>query len=231
MNFATSVILYGEATGNDEIRDLGVYWHSTEAEAIRNYWFDTDQKVFPEGYGQSCVAMVWGDGGSYGTWWTANPEEIHGINFLPLNGGSLYLGRDPDYVKRNFQNLISSNRNFHNGGFEGDPEKLDRWQDVILEYLALADPDSAIKKYAEFERDSSEFGETKLHTKHWLWSLQHFGTPATEIKCDHPTAIVFRSKNGSLNYVVFNATPETKTVTFSDNKQFDVPPGFHVYAK
>ena len=105
MNFATSLILYGEATQNNRIRDLGVYWHATEAEAIRNYWFDNDGEVFPKGYGHRCVGMIWGDGGTYGTWWTANPEEIHGINYLPLNGGSLYLGRDPDYIKRNLQDL------------------------------------------------------------------------------------------------------------------------------
>ena len=113
MNFATSLILYGQAIGDETIRDLGIYWHSTEAEAIRQYWFDQDGEVFPDGFQQSCVGMVWGDGASYGTWWTANPEEIHGINFLPINGGSLYLGRDTDYVKRNIANLNEANRNFH----------------------------------------------------------------------------------------------------------------------
>ena len=121
MNFATSLILYGEATGNTTVRDLGIYWHATEAEAIRNYWFDNDRAVFPNGYGHPCVGMIWGDGGTYGTWWTANPEEIHGINYLPITGGSLYLGRDVSYAEENFRDLVNSNRNFHNGGFEGTP--------------------------------------------------------------------------------------------------------------
>ena len=55
MNFATALILYGEATGNKQVRDLGIYWHATEAEAIRNYWFDTDEAVFPDGYGHPCL--------------------------------------------------------------------------------------------------------------------------------------------------------------------------------
>jgi endoglucanase Acf2 len=133
MNFATSLILYGEATGDTSIRDLGIYWHATEAEAIRNYWFDLDSEVFPDGFGHSCVGMVWSDGGAYGTWWTANPEEIHGINHLPVNGGSLYLGRDPDYVVKNFENMLRSNRNFHKAGFPGDPDSIDRWQDILCE--------------------------------------------------------------------------------------------------
>jgi endoglucanase Acf2 len=145
MNFATSLILYGQATGRDDIRDLGIYWHSTEAEAVRQYWFDQDRAVFPDGYAHSCVGMVWGDGASYGTWWTANPEEIHGINFLPVNGGSLYLGRDPGYVRANLDDLRASNKNFHEAGFDGDPLSYDRWQDILAEYLALADPDAATK--------------------------------------------------------------------------------------
>ena len=45
--------------------------------------------------------MVWGAGGKYDTWWDRNPIYVHGINFLPFTGGSLYLGRRPDYVRRN----------------------------------------------------------------------------------------------------------------------------------
>ena len=97
----------------------------------------------PGPYGQvnntADAGWIWGDGGTYGTWWTANPEEIHGINFLPINGGSLYLGRDTNYVKDNFANMLASNRNYHNGGFDGDPARIDRWHDVLFEYLALAD--------------------------------------------------------------------------------------------
>ena len=170
MNFATSLILYGQATGNNEIRDLGIYWHSTEAEAIRHYWFDQDGIVFPDGYQQSCVGMVWGDGASYGTWWTANPEEIHGINFLPINGGSLYLGRDAEYVGRNLENLKLANRSFHENGFEGDPEKYDRWQDVLDEYLALVDPAAAMTEIGALKRANLEKPEPTRRSGLDQWS-------------------------------------------------------------
>ena len=229
MNFATALILYGEVTGNEKIRDMGIYWHSTEAEAIRHYWFDIERKVFPEKFGHSCVGMVWGDGAAYGTWWTANPEEIHGINYLPLNGGSLYLGRDPEYVRRNFQNILSSNRNFHQGGFEGDPEKLDRWQDILLQYLALADSKDAIVRYSQYEQSPAEFGATKLHTKQWLGSLNYFGSPNFRARGDHPTSTVLATKSGKKTYIVFNAKRTTKTVRFSDDRSFKVPHGYHVF--
>jgi len=224
MNFATSLILYGQATGRDEIRDLGIYWHSTEAEAIRHYWFDEDQKVFPEGYGQSCVGMVWGDGASYGTWWTANPEEIHGINFLPLNGGSLYLGRTPDYVSANLGNLIKTNRNFHKAGFPGDPEKYDRWQDILAGYQALAKPVAAEKALAAVE--GSELGETRTHIQQWIGSLKHFGVFDPAVRADHPTALAL-----SKAYVTYNPGSEPVDVSFSDGKKITAPNGLSVTAR
>lgn len=218
MNFATSLILYGIATGRDDIRDLGIYWHSTEAEAIRQYWFDADRAVFPDGYGQSCVGMVWGDGAAYGTWWTANPEEIQGINYLPINGGSLYLGRNPNDVRRNLENLKTANRNFHQAGFPGDPDSYDRWQDILAEYLALADPDAAMEQLGEIRE--SELGETETHTRQWIGALKQLGTFDPSIHADHPTALAFANA-----YVIFNPNAEILAVQFSDGKKINAPGG------
>ena len=228
MNFATSLILYGEATNNVEIRDLGIYWHATEAEAIKNYWFDIDEAVFPEEYGHRCVGMIWGDGGSYGTWWTANPEEIHGINFLPINGGSLHLGRDPEYVMLNFENMLQSNRNFHDAGFEGDADQIDRWHDVLYEYLALSDAREAMLRYNKTGREiESEFGESKLHTQQWIDALLQLGHFDSTTRANYPTAVAF-TKNGLKNYVIFNGESEIKKVRFTDGFEREVPPGLHV---
>ena len=218
MNFATSLILYGQAIGDETIRDLGIYWHSTEAEAIRQYWFDQDGEVFPDGFQQSCVGMVWGDGASYGTWWTANPEEIHGINFLPINGGSLYLGRDANYVERNLQNLKAANRNFHTKGFDGDPETYDRWQDILTEYLALADPGAAMEMIAGLEE--SELGETKTHTLQWIMSLGWLGKYDAAVRANHASAVAFENA-----YVIYNASGESLEVKFTDGKIIPAPPG------
>ncbi len=229
MNFATSLILYGQATGNDRIRDLGIYWHATEAEAIRNYWFDIDEAVFPVGYEHSCVGIVWGDGGTYGTWWTANPEEIHGINYLPLGGGSLYLGQDPAYVLRNYQNMLASNRRFHRAGFDGDADRLDRWHDVLRQYLAFADAKRAELRYDQHGLDlESEFGETKLHTRQWLQSLRWLGRFDRSTRANHPTAAVFVSQ-GTKTYVVDNADGAPRTVRFSDGVKVNAPPGLHAF--
>jgi endoglucanase Acf2 len=229
MNFATALVLYGTATGRDDLRDLGIYWHSTEAEAIRHYWFDLDGAVFPEGYAHSCVGMVWGDGGSYGTWWTANPEEIHGINYLPLNGGSLYLGRSPEYVRKNLIDLRSSNTNFHNAGFPGPADSLDRWQDIIYEYQALADPEQAATRFRSLgATHESEFGETRTHTLQWLGALGELGQVDASVLANHPTAVAFK-KAGKARYVVYNAGASPLSVRFSDGKRVRAEPGLSLH--
>ena len=158
-------------------------------------------------------------------------EEIHGINFLPLNGGSLYLGRDADYVVHNFQNMLASNRNYHKDGFDGDARHIDRWHDVLYQYLAFADPQQALADYDKRGRQQpSEFGETKVHTQQWLLALAALGRFDATIRADSPTAVVF-TKEGKKTYVIDNANTKARRVTFSDGFQREVPPGLHAFAE
>ena len=50
--------------------------------------------------------MVWGSKGVHATWFSGDPEFVHGINFLPITSGSLYLGRHPDYIIENYNEIV-----------------------------------------------------------------------------------------------------------------------------
>lgn len=211
MNFATGVILWGAATGNTQVRDMGIYLHTNMTRAIEQYWFDVDEAVFPAGYNYETLGIVWGSGGAYGTWWTANPEEIHGINFLPFTGGSLYLGRRPDYVTRNYNFLVAQN-----GGTETE------WRDIIWNFQALANPAAAISKFGSGNY-TPEDGETKAHTYHWLHNLNALGQVDTAVTANTPTYAVF-TKAGVRTYVAFNPGSTNLQVNFSDGKCLTVAP-------
>ncbi|MCH2153304.1 MAG: carbohydrate-binding protein, partial [Phycisphaerales bacterium] len=105
MNFAAAVVHWGSETGNEEIRDLGLYLMASETQAIEQYWFDVDQSVFPDEMPHPVAGIVWDSGADYATWWTGNPEEIHGINVLPVTASSLYLGQRPDSIDRCWDHL------------------------------------------------------------------------------------------------------------------------------
>ncbi|ONI91213.1 glycoside hydrolase [Saccharothrix sp. ALI-22-I] len=209
MMFATAAVLFGQATGDTALRDAGIYLHTTQETTIGQYWFDKDNAVFPSSFGHDTLGIVWGAGGSYSTWWTANPEEIHGINMLPITGGSLYHA---DYKADIIANVNELRAN--NGGTEVE------WKDVITQFLAIADPAQALANYGGGL--TPEDGDSRAHAYHWITALDTYGTPDTSVTANVPTYAVL-SKNGARTYVAYNPGTEATTVTFSDGQTLSVP--------
>ena len=215
MNAWYGFILLGEATGDRPLRDLGVWLHTTEAHAIHDYWFDSTDQLLPPSYPASVVTMVWGGKGANGTWFTANPEQVHGINWLPIHGGSLYLGHRPDYVLKNFQALVAENQG----------ENWDAWADLVFMYLALADGPGAVRRLdAGGPQTPTESGNSKAHTLHWVHTLNELGQPDTTVWADSPLHAVF-NKAGRRSRVAYNAGREEREVRFSDGVRLRVAPG------
>ena len=214
MNFATAVILWGTTMGNSVLRDVGVYLYTTEVQAIEQYWFDVDEQVFPAEFGYEAAGIVWGHGTAHAVWWEPSPEEIHGINFLPLTGGSLYLGRRPDYIQRNIAAVSAA------------PGSKGLWQDIMWAYQAMADPAAAIALFNAnpnyVANGSQESGETKAHTYHWLYNWQALGQLETAVTADVPTYAVFNN-NGSVTCVAYNGSSNSVMVTFSNGTMLVVP--------
>lgn len=213
MNFATALILWGSVMGRDDIRDLGVYLHATEAVAIEQYWFDADKAVFPAGLSRPLAGIVWSNGTRYTTWWTNNPEEIHGINFLPVTAGSLYLGRKPGAMLNNWNLLLSQNG--------GPPTE---WAGILWSALATADPALALQQLEANPGAPVEAGDTRARTEHWIRTLAATGPVDASVSADCPTATVFA---GALarTYAAWNPGPDPLTVRFSDGFGMLVAPG------
>ncbi|MCX2182775.1 glycoside hydrolase [Streptomyces sp. SKN60] len=211
-NLSAALVLWGSATGDTTLRDLGSYLLATEGEAVAQYWFDADQQVFPGSFAHDTVGMVWGSGAAYSTWWTANPEEIHGINVLPVTGGSLQLAARKDAVRRNIAEMEREN---------GGPAV--EWRDILWEFQSLADPATARAKWdAGNAAYTPEAGESKAHTYHWITTLDALGAPDPSVTGDLPTSAVF-TKNGVRTYAAHNHGATARTVTFSDGKTLTVP--------
>ena len=149
--------------------------------------------------------MIWGGKGANETWFSAAPEAVHGINFLPIHGGSLYLGHDPAYVRKNYAAMVREN--------QGD--RWDQWADILWMFLALADPDEAMTQF-EAAKDNypAEGGNTKANTYHWLGNLRILGRVDPTVTADYPLYAVFR-KGRRRTYAVYNPSPKPRTVRFS----------------
>lgn len=213
MNFSTSVILWGAMTGNKTIRDLGIFLYANQLEAIEQYWFDVDNEVFPKDFDNPTVGIVWASGGRYDTWFDQQPVMIHGINMLPFHGGSLYLGRHPDYVKVNYDTMLK-----RSGGF------IYAWRDYALMYLALTDAKKAAKLFDDDPYFLPEFGNSIAWTYYWVQNLGAFGRVDPTVTADIPTYAVFK-KGKRRTYAAFNPGDEERTVKFSDGFELKVKPG------
>jgi endoglucanase Acf2 len=221
INAWAALILWGEATANKRLRDLGVYLYVNEIASIQHYWFDIHGEVFPQDYGKPLAAMVFGGKYAYNTWWTQEPRQITGINMLPITPASTYLSASPKHIATVIAGLPSEVKAYSARGMtDGTPKDI--WQDVIASYAALGDPDAGFALWNR--RGTVEFGETRSHTHHFLSSLKEMGPPDFSVTADTALYAVFKSPSGARTYLAYNARSTPVTVTFSTGKTLTVAP-------
>jgi endoglucanase Acf2 len=223
INAWAAIILWGEATNNRRLRDLGIYLYTSEVAAIEQYWFDTNHQVLGSDFRKPFATQVFGGKFAYNTWWTAEPHEIYGINLLPLTPASTYLGTDPAVVRAAFETLPAEEQRYRSPSRDDTPERLrEIWQDALASYLALADPTAGLARWNP--TGAVEGGETRSHTLYWLLSLSEMGTPDLSITGNTALYSVFRDSNGVRTYLAYNASDESRQVLFSNGKTLTIPP-------
>jgi endoglucanase Acf2 len=221
INAWAGLILWGEVSGNRELRDLGAYLYATEAQAIDHYWFDAHGLVLAPEYKNVDVAQLFGGKYIHNTWWTDDPRQITGINLLPITTASTYIAQHPQYVRKNLAALKDEQAIWAARGKKVDPPDI--WQDVFAKYQSLADPAPALAQWNRW--GAVELGETRSHTLHWLLSLNELGTPDPVVRADTPLYAVFKRADGKKTYLAFNAGKAPVTVRFSDGQSLTVAPG------
>ena len=217
MQFNSSLIHWGSITGNNEIRDLGIYLYTTERTAIDEYWFDMYNRNFSNSQQYSLVSRVWGNSYDNGTFWTSDIAASYGIEMYPIHGGSFYLAHNISY------STLLWNEITLNTGILNNEVNPNLWHDVYWKYLALIDPQSAIGLYNSNPNRTLKFGVSDAHTYYWLHNMNALGQYRAEIVADWPISASF-SNNGQITYVGHNYTDEDLIINFSDGYQLLVEP-------
>ena len=215
LNAWYGMILWGEATANKTVRDMGLALFNTERIAVEEYWFDVSGTNFPKAFPNVALGMVWGGKGAFATWFSADIDCIHGINWLPFTPASIYMGRHPDYVKRNHDRIVEQRlggKDYNNG-----------WGDLVVMFNALSDP-AAASAYLNNTPDCRlEGGNTHAFMYHWIETLNTLGKNDASVIADHPFSNVFK-KNGVKTYATYNFGTVPLTVAFSDGKTLVAKP-------
>lgn len=225
------LMMLGEVLDDRVLRDLGAWLMAVEVSAIEDYWFDVRDELHPPAYRPSVVTMVWGGKGANATWFSANPEAVHGINFLPMMGGSLYLGRWPEYVRRNHAALLRENLEFDRVQAQQkklpapthDGAQFDQWADLMWMYQALVDPESAWKAWnSRPDGFETESGNSRAQTGAWIAALRQLGTVDRTVTASAPFAATF-VREGRRTHVAWNLADTTRQVRFSDGTVLECP--------
>lgn len=216
MQFNSSLIHWGEVTGNKAIRDLGIYLYTTEQTAIEEYWFDVNDRNFPASQQYSLVSRIWGNSFDNGTFWTGDIAASYGIELYPIHGGSLYLGHNIPYATKLWNEITAKT------GILSNQANDNLWHDIMWEYCAFVDPAKAIQLYDSYPGRNLKFGVSDAQTYHWLHSMNALGQVDASFTANYPIAAVFK-KNNVKTYVAHNYSNTAITVTFSDGYQLQVP--------
>jgi endoglucanase Acf2 len=214
MNAWAGLFWWGEITGNPKWRDLGAWLFTTELAGVEHYWFDVTGTLRPTEYKPAVVTMVWGGKEVHETWFSAKPEDKHMINWLPFTGASLYLGRHPAYVHRNYEALRTATG-------------TDNWAsaaDLILMYRALDDAGDALRQYRARPALRTDSGNSQANVFYWISNLNQLGQVDASVTADRPTTMVF-NQAGRKTHVFFNPRGQPETATFSDGARVAAAPG------
>lgn len=218
MQFACSLIHWGELSGNREIRDLGVYLYVTELSAIEEYWFDIHDRNLASDFTSATASRVFSNSYDNQNFWGAGIEGSYGIQIYPLHAGSMYLVHDKDYANK-FWNAMSTET-----GILSNESNGNIWYDTWIRFLSMINPEEGLKLYNSCTHLGEKFGESEAHTYQWVHAMMHLGTPDQTITASSPLASVFVN-NGVKTYVVQNYATVPVTVTFSDGYELNVPAG------
>ncbi|HSR88479.1 MAG TPA: glycosyl hydrolase, partial [Pontiella sp.] len=203
MQFCSSLIHWGAITGDDAIRDLGIYLYTTEQSAVEEYWFDMYNRNFVPTHPYSLVSRVWGNDYDNGTFWTADIAASYGIELYPIHGGSLYLGHNLAYASNLWAEMTQ------NTGILNNEVNPNLWHDTYWKFQAFTDPAGAIALYDSNPDRELKFGMSDAQTYYWLHSIYALGQVNAGVTADDPLAAVF-NKGGTNNYVAHNYSSVSK---------------------
>jgi endo-1,3(4)-beta-glucanase len=216
MNFNASLIHWGTITGNNAIRDLGIFLYTTEQTAIDEYYFDTTNENFASTYAHPIASRVWGNGYDKGTFWTNDIAATYGIEMVPMTASSFYLGHNTAYVNTLWNEMKNTT------GVLSNTPNPNLWYDVYWSYLALIDPVQAINLYNAYPGREIKNGESDANTYNWLHAFNGAGQVDASITANYPIAVVF-NKSGVKTYVAHNYGASAITVIYSDGFSMTVP--------
>lgn len=251
----------GLALGDRAMRDAAVFGWVSEARGTAEYWFDrhTDPSADWNNYHQTWNedynidyskfhytedgidytipynSNLTSQGVGWWTWFGFESILMSGIQWLPISPALDYLGENKDFVKWDYNLMMSR---LKQGGFMPSEAKPDNagnlhylgdsngWGNAALSYYQYGDAADAARIFDEaYAAGAPEF--TRFETNGITYFLTHshlsHGDLDWTVTSDCASARAFRKSDGSRTYQAYNPGDNDMTVRFSDGYVLDVP--------
>ena len=153
VNFHYGLMLWGLASGDARLYDLGRLMFAAASRSINTYFLmRDDNEVHPaEFVGNKVTGIFFENKCDYATWFGSNREYIHGIQMLPVTPITEEV-RFSDFVEQEWDILAPIASSLTNG-----------WKSILYTSYATIDADGAFEVNAFC---LSEVGAMKIRTSH-----------------------------------------------------------------
>jgi hypothetical protein len=237
MNYDAALILYGQATGNTALRDLGVYLYTSELEGVRTYWFSMKNKTDPfgnqtnvipaaylgsaaDGTQRTLVTKLNNNGGSYLGFIGFETSKVAGIQMLPFSGSAYYLGADPSFVSTTY--TIAQKGATWQGRIPVGPPT---YQSLLLPYEAFFNPAQALQDYKAALTPVNKIRpanpldqiDNDAFNIHWIEQLLEYGQVDETVTANTISYAVFKNTANVRTFVAYNPGAIPIQVAFKDS--------------
>ena len=228
VNSWAGMILLGEALGDADLTAAGVMGYSFETRANMEYWFDPHDDVFPKDYAHNACGLIWCGSIVWGTWFTASPAWIYGIQWIPSAPHAAFYDRDPGFIGKTYADVERELRIFEDK--EAAKKPSHRKQPVEIKslggelasyHLGFLMHADAPRVVAEFDKLWSEPGDKVAHNE-WMANIYYQASALADLgRVDwtahgtSPTSMVYvNAAKKTRTLVAWNPTAQPQTVQF-----------------
>ncbi len=216
----SGLFLLGVMLQDKDMTAAGAMGWSIEESATEEYWFDyygwkegPKSANFPPTFGHAISANAYDGGYNYGTFFGGQPHFVYGIQWLPLQTGLYYLGRDPKFSQHELDSMFADEQP-KNPGFNMSSLGAD-WGDSTLGFVQFFDPESVVTQMDTFW-DANDPIARSLNTAGLTYYFAHsnrqLGPVAWAYHSDLPASLLYQKPGDkSLTLVVWNES-ETPVV-------------------
>lgn len=233
INSWVGMILLGEALGDKELTAAGVMGYTFESRANVEYWFDPHGDVFPAAFPHNACGMIWCDRIVWGTWFTASPGWIYGIQWIPSGPYYSFYDRDLSFIKKTYADLLRELDSFEENEAKKKPGYVKKPAGVKsqggelgsyhLGFVMHADPAWVVGQLDELYAEPGD----KIAHDAWManiyyqaCALKDLGRVDATCRGDSPTSMVYRNEATSVRtYIAWNPTAKSQTVQFFDQEK------------